>query len=108
MPMPVVKASPSTATPSTAATAGFTYVKAIALTGPISAIRAKKTRKASAVQTTLSTTTDAIARPEGAWAGRLNAATGTYASAERLNEIVITPSAGTSERNAATIAGPVA
>ena len=66
MPIPTVKSSPSTRTPSTAATAGLTYVMTVARTGPISAISAKKTRNAIAVQTTASTRIDASASADGA------------------------------------------
>ena len=58
--IPAVRCSPSTATPSTAATAGFTYVITVARTGPTSAIRAKKTMNASAVQIVASPITERI------------------------------------------------
>src|ERR1700683_8696 len=57
-----VNLSPRSATPSTTATAGLTYVITVARTGPDSAIRAKKSTNARAVQTIPSATTEAIAR----------------------------------------------
>jgi hypothetical protein len=41
----------------------------VARAGPTSAIRAKKTRKAIAVQTTASATMDATTLPDGQWSG---------------------------------------
>jgi hypothetical protein len=75
--MPSVNGSCSIATPATAATAGFTYVKTVPRTGPISAISAKKTRNANAVQTSDRASTEPITRPDGTSDGRLNAAIGT-------------------------------
>jgi hypothetical protein len=72
-----VNSSERITTPSTAATAGFTYVITVARTGPISAISAKKSRKASAVQTTASPTTEPTAAADGSICGRLKATTGT-------------------------------
>ena len=77
MPIPTVKSSPSTRTPSTAATAGLTYVMTVARTGPISAISAKKTRNAIAVQTTASTRMDASASADGASPAPATAVIGT-------------------------------
>jgi hypothetical protein len=96
------------ATPSTAATAGLTYVKTVARTGPTSAISAKKITKASAVQTMLRPSTDAITRPAGTSVGKLVAAIGTYASAVIPSEAAITPNGGRSARKPARIAGPTA
>src|SRR4051812_49898420 len=59
--MPTVNRSSSTATPSATATAGLTNVMTVARDGPTSAMRAKKTRNAVAVQTRASATTDAAA-----------------------------------------------
>src|SRR4029453_18493742 len=76
-PIPTVKGSPRIVTPSTAATAGLTYVIAVERTGPISAIRAKKSKNAIAVHTTASVTIDAPASGDGVSSGRRNAAIGT-------------------------------
>src|SRR5882757_9762963 len=51
IPIATVNVSLSTNTPSTAATAGLTYVITVARTGPISSMRAAKTRKPAAVGT---------------------------------------------------------
>src|SRR5262245_39012896 len=75
-PIETVKCSWRIVTPSTAATAGLTYVMTVARTGPISPIRAKKSRNAKAVQTTASATTDATTRPDGVVDGREKAAIG--------------------------------
>src|SRR5262249_58556149 len=64
-PAPRVNGSPSRATPSARATAGLTYVIAWARSGPTSAIRAKKTRKARAVQTTPKMATETSTWAEG-------------------------------------------
>ena len=58
--IPTVNGSSRIATPRSAATAGFTYVITVARTGPTSAISAKNSTNASAVQTTASVSTDAI------------------------------------------------
>src|SRR6516165_11467516 len=93
-PIPVVNDSPRTATPSTAATAGFTYVMTVARTGPISSISAKKRTKASAVQTSASVRIDATTLVGGIAAGSENAAIGTYTSAVIASDAAMTPSAG--------------
>src|SRR5207245_1880818 len=59
--MPAVNRSPSTATPSAIATAGLTKVMTVARDGPTSAINAKNTRNATAVQTSARPRTDAAA-----------------------------------------------
>jgi hypothetical protein len=96
-----VNGSFRTATPATAATAGFMYVKASPRTGPASAMRAKKSRNATEVQTTESPATEAITRPEGTSVGRLHHAIGTYAIADRASAVAGTPRGGRSLRNAA-------
>ena len=74
--IPAVNRSFSTVTPSTAATAGLTYVITVARTGPVSAINWKKRTKASAVQTTASATTEAFTFQPGNCDGKENAAKG--------------------------------
>src|SRR5262245_26033275 len=106
--MPAVKLSPSTATPSTAATAGLTYVITVARTGPISAMRAKKMRKASAVQTTARVTTDATTDADGELPTPANAVIGTYARAVTPSEAQTTPSGGRSASHRCRITGPTA
>ena len=61
--MPSVKLSPNSTTPSSTATAGFTYVITVERAGPISAISAKKSTKASAVQTSPITMTELYSSP---------------------------------------------
>jgi hypothetical protein len=63
--MAPVNRSCSKRTPSVTATAGFTYVITVDRTGPISRMSAKKSRNASAVQTTPSVITAAMAWPDG-------------------------------------------
>ena len=68
--------SPSTVTPSTTATAGFTYVMTVARMGPTSAIKAKKAMKATAVHTTASPAIEASAEAESAAVGLWRTASG--------------------------------
>ncbi len=70
----------------------------VARTGPASAISAKKSRKAIAVHTTASATTDPTTVADGVSLGRLNAAIGMYASAVTPSATARTPSAGTPAR----------
>ena len=63
-----VRVSPSTSTPSTAATAGLTYVMTVARTGPASRMSAAKTTNARAVQTMPSMTSETSASRDG-WDG---------------------------------------
>jgi hypothetical protein len=63
--MPAVNRSLRTSTPSSAATAGLTYVIRLERTGPPSATSAKKSTKAIVVQTRASVAIDAITRPDG-------------------------------------------
>jgi len=74
--MPTVSGSFRSDTPSTAATAGFTYVITIARTGPTSLISAKKIRNAAAEQTTARPKTDSTTWAEGNLEGQLAAASG--------------------------------
>ena len=80
----------------------------VARTGPTSPISAKKTRKASAVQTTASVRTDANAAKEGVSSGTRVAANGRYTIAVRRSETAITPRAGKPESQRWRIAGPTA
>src|SRR6266536_840169 len=71
-----VNRSPRIVTPRATATAGFTYVMTVALAGPTSAISAKKTRKATAVQTTARPTRALSTLAEGIASGQVSAAAG--------------------------------
>ncbi|HEY5496046.1 MAG TPA: hypothetical protein VIK16_05260 [Candidatus Limnocylindrales bacterium] len=106
--MPTVKVSWRTSTPSTAATAGFTYVMTVARTGPISVIRAANRRNAAAVQTIARVTTEASTSDEGIAAGRCATAIGAYTSAHNASESAITPTEGRPPRRRERIAGPTA
>src|SRR5206468_10770960 len=106
--MPVVMCSPRTATPRTAATTGLTYVITVARTGPTSAMSAKKSKKASAVQTTARPTTDSSTCADGLEAGQCVAANGAYTIAEIASEAATTPSAGTSLSLRERMIGPTA
>src|SRR5439155_17425752 len=88
--IPVVRCSFSRSTPTTAATAGFTYVITVARTGPTSAISAKKTRNAAAEQTTARPTTDSTTCAEGMLPGHRIAASGAYATAESASDAATT------------------
>jgi hypothetical protein len=103
-----VRCSSRITTPSTAATAGFTYVITVARTGPTSAISAKKQTNAIAVHTTASPTTEPIAFADGVSVGRVKAAIGTYATAVTAREAAMTPMAGSPESQRCRIAGPTA
>ena len=74
--MPAVTRSSSSTTPSTAATAGLTYVITVARSGPTSAISAKKMRKAAAEQTTARPATDSTTCADGIADGQWVAASG--------------------------------
>jgi len=78
----------------------------VARTGPISAIKAKKRRKATAVQTTARPSTDPITFPDGSVAGKLNAAMGANTTPVTASEAAITPSTGRSESQRWRITGP--
>src|SRR6266516_4121580 len=71
-----VNRSPRIVTPRATATAGFAYVMTVALAGPTSAISAKKTRKATAVQTTARPTRALSTLAEGIASGQVSAAAG--------------------------------
>src|SRR5689334_6471532 len=106
--IPALRCSLRIATPSTAATAGLTYVITVARTGPTSAISAKKTRNASAVHTTASPTTDSTTCADGIVAGHLTAANGAYRTAAITSDAATTPSAGTSFKRRERMIGPIA
>src|SRR5205823_11051378 len=74
--IPIVSLSLRSNTPTTAATAGLTYVMTVARTGPTSAMSAKKTRNAAAEQTTARPTTDSTTCADGIFAGQCVAASG--------------------------------
>ena len=84
------------------------YVITVARTAPTSAISAKKSTNAIAVQTTASARTDQTALAGGASLGRLARANGTKASAVTASDTEITPSAGRSARYRWRITGPTA
>jgi len=106
--IPGVKVSSRSATPRTAATAGLTYVNTIGRTGPASAISAKKTRNATAVQRTDRPATDASTRPEGIDSGAERNAAGRYGIAASASDAATTPSAGAPESVRARMIGPTA
>src|SRR5439155_1348954 len=76
--MPTVSGSLSSATPSASATAGLTYVMTVARAEPASAMSAKKSTKASAVQTIPSTATANTTAGEGRVGGSCAIPTGPY------------------------------
>src|SRR4051812_47782782 len=106
--IPALRCSLRMVTPSTAATAGLTYVITVARTGPTSAIKAKKTRNASAVQTTASPSTDSTTCDEGTVDGQRIAANGAYRTVAITSEAATTPSAGTSLSRRERMIGPIA
>ena len=96
--METVRLSPSTSTPRAMATAGLTYVMTVALAGPTSAMRAKKTRKASAVQMRARPSTESQASADGGRLGRdehLVPGRGTQPCAELLASLPARGFAGT-------------
>jgi hypothetical protein len=105
--MPAVNRSPRTATPSAIATAGLTNVMTVARDGPTSAMSAKNTRNAVAVQTRASATTDAAAFA-GTDVGHDTAAAGAQASALITSDAVTTLTAGRSASRRDSSCGPAA
>src|SRR5712692_6754589 len=80
----------------------------VARTGPTSAIRRKKSRNATAVQTTPSTATAASTAEEGIVAGSWAILTGAYKSAQAPSETATTSRLGRSARRREMISGPKA
>src|SRR6266851_7559939 len=80
----------------------------VASTGPTSAIRRKKSRNATAVQTTPSTATAASTAEEGIVAGSWAILTGAYKSAQAPSETATTSRLGRSARRREMISGPKA
>jgi len=66
----------------------------VARTGPTSAISAKKSKNASAVQTTASVPIAKSTRGEGMADGSCRSASGAYATAVTTSEAATTPIAG--------------
>src|SRR5205823_4583912 len=99
---------PSRVTPRRPATAGLMYVITVARAGPTSAISAKKTRNASAVQTTARPATDSTTCADGVDDGQRVAANGAYTSAVSASDAATTPSAGSPPRLRDRITGPIA
>ena len=89
------------------ATAGLTNVMTVARDGPTSAMSAKKTRKATAVQTSASAATLAadFADTEE---GQVAAAAGAHARALIASDAITTLTAGRSARRLVRITGPTA
>ena len=80
----------------------------VARTGPTSAISAKKSKNASAVQTTASAPTAKSTRREGMAAGSCRSASGAYATAVTTSEAATTPIEGRWGSRRATMIGPTA
>src|SRR5437773_6705112 len=106
--IPAVNFSSRIVTPSTAATAGLTYVITVARTGPASAISCVKRTNATAVQATARPTTEASTFQPGKLLGSEKAANGRYARAASAIETVTTPSEGASCSQRARMIGPSA
>jgi hypothetical protein len=83
-------------------------VVTVARTGPTSAMSAKNSRNASAVQTTPRVATAAITCPDGHACGSWVTAAGAYTSAASSREAAITPRAGRSLNRLLMISGPIA
>src|SRR5439155_1137024 len=92
--MPTVRGSLSSATPSASATAGLTYVMTVARAEPATAMSAKKSTKASAVQTIPSTATANTTAGEGRVGGSCAIPTGPYTSAVIARDAATTPGDG--------------
>jgi hypothetical protein len=80
----------------------------LARLGPTSAIRRKNTRKASAVHTSPSTTTDASASPDGSWVGKPPIANGSSMIVAMPSAPATGPSGSTAVRWRLAISGPQA
>jgi len=76
--------------------------------GPTSAISAKKTTKATAVQTTAKAMTASVTLALGIASGACAIPNGRYASAVSSTEAVMTPRPETSESQRDRISGPAA
>src|SRR5690606_5193434 len=103
-----VSGSPSSSTPAATATAGFTYVNTSARLEPTSLISAKKTRNASAVQSSPSPASAASTCPSGSACGQVITAGGAYTRAASARQAAVIGSPGTSARLRAAITGAMA